>query len=50
LVKENPGLSFGEIGKQLGLEWKQLSDKDKEPYIKKSQADKTRYEREKEGL
>jgi hypothetical protein len=37
----------GEVGKQLGEKWKELSAKDKEPYDKKAKEDKERYEREK---
>lgn len=37
----------GEVGKQLGERWKELTDKDKEPYDAKAKADKERYEREK---
>jgi len=45
--EENPGISFGQVGKVLGDRWKALSDKDKIPYEKKAQADKKRYEDEK---
>jgi hypothetical protein len=31
----------------LGEKWKELTDKDKEPYDAKAKADKERYEREK---
>ncbi|KAI8324588.1 nonhistone chromosomal protein 6A [Martensiomyces pterosporus] len=44
---ENPDVSFGQIGKILGGEWKVLSDSDKAPYLKKAEADKKRYEEEK---
>jgi hypothetical protein len=44
--KENDGIAFGEIGKLLGNEWKQLNEKDKEKYIKKADEDKKRYETE----
>jgi hypothetical protein len=40
-------LIAGEVGKQLGEKWKELSAKDKEPYEKKAKTDKERYEREK---
>jgi len=45
--EENPGIKFGEVGKQLGEKWKELSAKEKEPYDKKAKEDKERYEREK---
>lgn len=32
LIKENPGIAFGEVGKKLGAEWKELSDAKKKPY------------------
>ncbi|KAK3059804.1 Non-histone chromosomal protein 6 [Coniosporium uncinatum] len=45
--EDNPGIKFGEVGKMLGEKWKELSDKDKEPYEAKAKADKQRYEDEK---
>ncbi|KIZ15658.1 hypothetical protein SNA_25260 [Streptomyces natalensis ATCC 27448] len=45
--KENPDVSFGEIGKILGREWSELSEPDKAPYMKKAERDKRRYEAEK---
>ena len=44
---EDPGLSFGDITKQIAAEWKELSDKEKKPYLAKAAADKKRYEKEK---
>lgn len=44
---ENPGISFGQVGKLLGDKWKQLSAEDKGPYDSKAEADKKRYEKEK---
>ena len=34
IVKENPGMAFGEIGKALGAAWGKLSDKEKAKYKK----------------
>ncbi|ETN46722.1 non-histone chromosomal protein 6 [Cyphellophora europaea CBS 101466] len=45
--EENPGISFGQVGKVLGDKWKALTDKQREPYEKKAAADKKRYEDEK---
>ncbi len=45
--EENPGITFGQVGKLLGEKWKELSAKEKEPYDKKAKLDKERYEREK---
>ncbi|KIX03352.1 non-histone chromosomal protein 6 [Rhinocladiella mackenziei CBS 650.93] len=45
--EENPGISFGQVGKVLGDKWKALSEKQREPYEKKAAADKKRYEDEK---
>jgi len=45
--KENPGIKFGEVGKLLGEMWKDLTEKDKQPYLAKAKADKERYESEK---
>lgn len=44
---ENPGISFGQVGKLLGDRWKSLSADDKLPYETKAAADKKRYEKEK---
>jgi len=45
--EENPGISFGQVGKVLGDRWKALSEKQRQPYEAKAQADKKRYEDEK---
>ncbi|PWY84516.1 hypothetical protein BO94DRAFT_536071 [Aspergillus sclerotioniger CBS 115572] len=45
--EENPGISFGQVGKMLGEKWKALSDGDRRPYEEKAAADKKRYEDEK---
>ena len=45
--EENPGISFGQVGKVLGDKWKALSEKQRQPYEAKAAADKKRYEEEK---
>jgi hypothetical protein len=46
-VKEdNPSLGFGDITKQVSAKWKEMTDDDKEPYLKLAQQDKERYEKE----
>ncbi|KAL9609052.1 MAG: hypothetical protein Q9167_006150 [Letrouitia subvulpina] len=45
--EENPGISFGQVGKVLGEKWKALNPKQREPYEQKAKADKERYESEK---
>ncbi|CEP14314.1 hypothetical protein [Parasitella parasitica] len=45
--EENPEATFGQIGKILGDKWKNMSDEQKKPYVKKAEADKKRYEDEK---
>lgn len=45
--EDNPGISFGEVGRILGQKWKELSDADKAPYEAKAAVDKKRYEDEK---
>ena len=43
---DNLEASFGEIGRKVGEAWKALSDKQKQTYVKKAEADKKRYESE----
>ncbi|GES58528.1 non-histone chromosomal protein 6 [Aspergillus terreus] len=45
--EENPGITFGQVGKMLGEKWKALSEDDRRPYEEKAAADKKRYEDEK---
>ncbi|KAH7374879.1 HMG box protein [Plectosphaerella cucumerina] len=45
--EENPGISFGQVGKLLGERWKALNDKQRAPYEAKAVIDKKRYEDEK---
>jgi len=45
--KANPSLSFAELGRLLGENWKALSESEKKPYERQHAADKDRYEREK---
>jgi hypothetical protein len=47
--EENPGVTFGQVGKILGERWKALSDKQRTPYEAKAAADKKRYEDEKQA-
>jgi len=47
--EENPGITFGQVGKILGERWKALSEKQRGPYEAKAQADKKRYEDEKQA-
>ncbi|WVR04255.1 non-histone chromosomal protein 6 [Kwoniella sp. DSM 27419] len=43
---ENPEASFGDVGRLLGLKWKEMSAGEKKPYEDKAQADKARADRE----
>ncbi|ANB14612.1 Nhp6bp [Sugiyamaella lignohabitans] len=47
IKNENPDISFGQIGKVLGEQWKALTDAEKVPYEAKATQDKKRYEEEK---
>ncbi|BDD56939.1 Non-histone chromosomal protein 6 [Monascus purpureus] len=47
--EENPGISFGQVGKMLGEKWKALSDDERRPYVEKAAADKKRYDEEKKS-
>jgi hypothetical protein len=43
---ENPDASFGEVGKLLGVRWKECSDEEKMLYVVQAAQDKARAERE----
>ena len=47
IAKKTPGISFDEIGKQIGEEWRAMSDADKEKYRKKAQKASAKYHKEK---
>eukprot|EP00270_Netrium_digitus_P012059 TRINITY_DN3888_c0_g1_i3.p1 TRINITY_DN3888_c0_g1~~TRINITY_DN3888_c0_g1_i3.p1 ORF type:complete len:112 (+),score=36.95 TRINITY_DN3888_c0_g1_i3:105-440(+) len=46
---DNPDVSFGDLGKMLGSNWSQLSEKEKKPYNKLAEDDKQRYKDEMEA-
>ncbi|KNC99879.1 uncharacterized protein SPPG_05251 [Spizellomyces punctatus DAOM BR117] len=46
IKEENPDATFGQIGKLLGQEWKEISQSDKQLYEKKAENDKIRYEKD----
>ncbi|WVO15613.1 non-histone chromosomal protein 6 [Cryptococcus depauperatus] len=43
---ENPEASFGDVGKLLGIKWKEMSDAEKKPYNDKAKADKERADKQ----
>jgi leucyl aminopeptidase (aminopeptidase T) len=43
LKAAKPEVTFAEMGKLLGLAWKELSDKQREVYVKMAEEDKVRY-------
>ena len=46
-IKEiNPDFSVGEIAKELGRRWSEMTDEAKAPYEKQSEDDKARYDRD----
>jgi len=48
--QDHPNAGFGEIGKLLGKKWKDMSEKEKIPYVNKAEEDKKRYEKEKAAM
>ena len=46
IKQENPDKKMIEISKILGSTWKELSEEDKKPYMKKASKDKKRYDNE----
>ena len=39
---EKPDLAFGEVGKEIGARWKEISEKDKKKFEEKASKDKER--------
>lgn len=46
IKKENPEITFVEMSKKLGEDWKAISSKEKEKYIKKAEEAKEKYKEE----
>ena len=44
VIKQNPGIAFQEVAKEIGVRWNQLTDKSK--YEAMAEQDKLRYEQE----
>jgi len=44
LKEQYPDMGFGEMGKKLGEEWKNMPEHEKDPYNKLAAADKARYD------
>ena len=42
--QQDPDITFGNCGKQIGDEWQAMPDDVKAPYIAKAQASKAQYE------
>ncbi|WWC67469.1 non-histone chromosomal protein 6 [Kwoniella pini CBS 10737] len=43
---ENPDATFGDVGKLLGIKWKEMNAGEKKPYEDKAKADKDRADKE----
>mmetsp|Transcript_6615 Transcript_6615/g.11661 ORF Transcript_6615/g.11661 Transcript_6615/m.11661 type:complete len:82 (+) Transcript_6615:46-291(+) len=43
VVKENPDMSFSEIGKRIGELWQDLDAEKRQPFLELGEADKIRY-------
>lgn len=48
IKNKNPEMSFGDIAKLIGKNWKHISEKDKKKYIKMADDDKIRYNKQME--
>lgn len=46
VVKQNPGITFGDIGKMLGKMWADMPEANKAKYLELAEKDKLRYEQE----
>ncbi len=48
VVAKNPDMKFGDVGKQVGILWKALTEEQKKPYHEMARVDKKRYLDDKE--
>eukprot|EP01155_Anaeramoeba_flamelloides_P012142 Anaeramoba_flamelloidesa330748_65.p1 GENE.a330748_65~~a330748_65.p1 ORF type:complete len:283 (-),score=56.54 a330748_65:119-967(-) len=46
IKQDNPDFQTGDISKEIGRRWRLVQEKDKEKYVKQSDQDKIRYEKE----
>ena len=44
VLKENPGIAFGAVGKLMGEEWRAMPEHQKAPYVAKAEAAKAQYD------
>ncbi|KAG9449128.1 hypothetical protein H6P81_009093 [Aristolochia fimbriata] len=49
LKKDNPGLSFTDVGRALGEKWKKMSAEEREPFERRAREDQKRYKEEMAG-
>ncbi|KAI6700586.1 hypothetical protein NL676_014910 [Syzygium grande] len=49
MKRSNPGLSFGDVSREIADKWRGMSVEEKEPYVAKAAADKKRYQEELSG-
>ena len=47
ILKENPGIAFGAVGKLMGEEWRAMPEDIKAPYVAKAEAVKAQYDKDK---
>ncbi|KAF5102868.1 hypothetical protein D0Z00_000126 [Geotrichum galactomycetum] len=50
ILTENPGISFSEVAKRAGAQWKALSDSEKQPFVDISKEAKIKYRQELEAF
>ena len=43
IKEQHPDMTLGDIGRELGKRWKELTDDDKKPYVDLANADAERY-------
>ena len=48
MQRDNPDLKITAISAKLGEIWREMTDEEKEPYVKKSKEDRDRYHKEQE--
>lgn len=50
ILEANPGISFSDVAKRAGAQWRALSDSEKQPFVNLSKEAKVKYQQELEAF